>query len=416
MYGLQETIEKITNNLFTTKHLVELIIGNEFKNIGVPLTEHQINLFVSRLENGEGPISIEFDDDLIADAGFPTEQAFETVVSNIFRELPIKLENVFCHLGETIQSSIDSAAEEMSDEISLMFISDCEDEKTTFHELQFTAEPDVKTIWGKALSQFGVFVSISEEVASDYVLSRETSNNLPYKFGLVTSLHDRAILIAKEIFTLLRNGYSEGANARWRTLHELSVTAAFLTESDDRVSEQFIDHDAVQRYRAATTYNEYCDQLHTNPIPSTELEDIKQSYDSVLKKYGPSFKYEYGWAAQTLQIKRPTFRSIEAKVELDHHRPYYKFSSENIHANIRGLPCFYDSSCGDKISGPNPLGIAQPIQSSIISLNNITASLLSQTPSVDMIVILKSMAKYGREIERMFLGIQKNISVEYTDS
>ena len=40
---------------------------------------------------------------------------------------------------------------------------------------------------------------------------------------MLIRLHGKAVLTAREVLTLLRNGYSSGAFARWRTLHEVRV-------------------------------------------------------------------------------------------------------------------------------------------------------------------------------------------------
>ena len=44
-----------------------------------------------------------------------------------------------------------------------------------------------------------------------------------------------------EIICLLKNGYADGAFARWRTLFELSVFAIFIKENDDDVALAFIN-------------------------------------------------------------------------------------------------------------------------------------------------------------------------------
>ena len=58
-------------------------------------------------------------------------------------------------------------------------------------------------------------------------------------FDLLVRLHAKGCLISIEILMLLKNGYADGAHARWRALHELSVTARFLTTHGK---------DAAQRY------------------------------------------------------------------------------------------------------------------------------------------------------------------------
>jgi len=41
-------------------------------------------------------------------------------------------------------------------------------------------------------------------------------------------LYGRACQIGRKIELLLSNGFADGAEARWRTLHELTVVACFI--------------------------------------------------------------------------------------------------------------------------------------------------------------------------------------------
>lgn len=48
------------------------------------------------------------------------------------------------------------------------------------------------------------------------------------KLSALTLLHARGCLVALEVHGLLRTGHAAGAQAQWRTLHELAVVAFLL--------------------------------------------------------------------------------------------------------------------------------------------------------------------------------------------
>jgi len=51
-----------------------------------------------------------------------------------------------------------------------------------------------------------------------------------YQFEALVRLQAGAARVAGEIYALLLSGYASGAHARWRTLHEIAVTALFIAQ------------------------------------------------------------------------------------------------------------------------------------------------------------------------------------------
>ncbi|WP_217430933.1 DUF5677 domain-containing protein [Sphingomonas bacterium] len=49
-------------------------------------------------------------------------------------------------------------------------------------------------------------------------------------------LHARACQVVFEIITLMENGLADGAMARWRTLHEITVVATILAEHGEELA------------------------------------------------------------------------------------------------------------------------------------------------------------------------------------
>ena len=101
---------------------------------------------------------------------------------------------------------------------------------------------------------FECLIRVSLESASGHrskLLINPVCKAYPYKLNAIVKIQARAIQIANEIFILLKAGYPDGANARWRSLHELAVISFFLKDSPDEVSQRYLEHELIKRFKDA---------------------------------------------------------------------------------------------------------------------------------------------------------------------
>ena len=111
----------------------------------------------------------------------------------------------------------------------------------------------------------------------------------------------------------------------------------FLLDHGNELSIRYLEHEVIESYKAMVQYNKYEPRLNIERFSEEELRECKMARDEALSKYGNEFKESYGWAAKALNNKRPNFSNLEEAVELDHLRPYYRWASQNIHANVHGI-------------------------------------------------------------------------------
>lgn len=230
----------------------------------------------------------------------------------------------------------------------------------------------------------------------------------------LTRLHGRACQIGHEIAVLLRAGYADGAMARWRTLHEVSVMFQFIAQCGEETATRYLAHDAIESRKAAHGYNAMAARLRHKPFTASELTQIDQAADAALAKYGPDFASDYGWAAVALSIKKPNFAEIERAVKLDHLRPYYKFASHNVHANPKGI-LYRMGVMNDRSllpTGPTNLGLTGPAQNTAISLCQITAALANFAPSIDVLCVAAVLNDLPGEIGIAFWKAEKAIQAD----
>lgn len=227
-------------------------------------------------------------------------------------------------------------------------------------------------------------------------------------------IHARSIQISNEIISLLKSGYADGANARWRSLHELAVISLFLRHNSAEVSLRYLEHDTIKRFKEAKDYKVYCRKLGYVSLQTREFNSIRKSYKRLCKKYPDNFQGDYGWIPRHLLNNR-NFRELERHVKLDYLHPFYNLSCNAVHGGARG---FYRlglmESKQNKILliGSSNYGLADPLQNAGVSLLHITVSMLSLNPNLESMIGMYVMLNYQFEIAREAVKAQKSIEIE----
>lgn len=202
------------------------------------------------------------------------------------------------------------------------------------------------------------------------------------RYEALTRLTARGLLVADEIQHLLAGGYPSGALGRWRSLHEGSVIAIIIAENDEKTAQRYLEHEIVDRARAAVIYKEHADAIGERPLDDDELERILRRRDEAVAYYGETFKGDYGWAADI--IRGPHLRKLEAEAGLDSLRPYYLHANHPIHAGSRNLLNEIGSDLTDSLlAGPSSKGLTDPIQLTALTLTRLVQTLLYSGPDQD---------------------------------
>lgn len=413
MFGLQELFDKQIEELFRPNKVGVRLLEKSLKEIGISITDEQrYDLETQFLDLSSCcTLTFNFSDEQQKSAGYSSEAELEPKLKEVIEGLPKKIEFFLDDVDETMSGLVDDVTSSMANSV-LQTLEDrmsdmMEDQDAIYHGFA----NDMGSTWGDALGLLQGLIVISDESSEWYGTRTDKYAENDLVHNLLVRINAKAIQISKEILTLLRNGFSDGALARWRTLHELAVIGAYISEHGDDIAARYINHEAVEVYKAAIQYNEYYTRLGAKEISEEEIEIMRKDYMGLLDLYGQSYKHDYGWAASTLNLNKPTFRDIEASVNLDHYRPYYKAASANVHGNPVGvfnsLGLFPEEDF--ILSGPSNIGLAQPAQSTIFSLNIITTTMLTHGANVDSLVISKAIAKYCRKVEDAFIAVEEEI-------
>jgi hypothetical protein len=289
--------------------------------------------------------------------------------------------------NESIPEKLPPIIENVSKLILKELKQDCSRMLKEHQKIRRDFERGLFTRWGEALNSLEMLIVMCTETGEAFNAEFRAAacREQDCEFEALTRLHARSCQIANEVLTLLKGGYADGAHARWRTLHEISVVSNFIRKHGKDVAERYLLHEGIESQRAAEQYQQHCVKLGQKPYSAKELNQIAGVYEALIKRFGPDYRKEYGWAVEALGRKDPKFCDIEGDVELGHWRPYYKLASHNIHANPKAIRFRLGLYRQNKIllAGPSDCGLTDPGHGTAISLSQVTFCLLTLKPNID---------------------------------
>jgi len=271
--------------------------------------------------------------------------------------------------------------------------------------------------WKRPFDLLEFFLILCREAGSEFNSKYRTEANRThdYVFVVLTRLHARGCQTACEILALLKSGLADGAHARWRTLHEIATISFFIKDHGQQVAERYLHYTTVETYKEAHEYQKHYRELGDEPLTEKALETIKKRRDQALKVYGEDFCDDYGWIPKEI-LKKRNFSEIEKSVKLDRLRPYYKWACHNVHSGptslVFRLGLIKTMASSILLAGRSNYGLADPGQGAAISLCQITICLLSTRPTIENLVIIKTIEKLVDEINPLFCDVQKEIEKE----
>ena len=155
----------------------------------------------------------------------------------------------------------------------------------------------LEEVWGDAFDLYDAISYASYELGARWAAESAIDASRPIVWSTLLDLHARACCVAAEVGVLQRTGFPSGAEARHRTLHELTVIAAVLQDSDEEITRRYRDFEAVEHYQDAKAYQEHAEALDMTPLADDELTLLRERYNEVVDRWGGrSFTRPLGWA------------------------------------------------------------------------------------------------------------------------
>lgn len=258
--------------------------------------------------------------------------------------------------------------------------------------------------WGNVLDLLEVFILVSTEIGSEFNDSIRSNTELEIspRFEVLSRSHARSCQIALEILSLLRNGFADGAHARWRTLHEIAVETNIINKNEDDLARKYLDHDLVLKLQTARVFSKYDQKYGGENVTKEELEDLEIACKELGELYGQAYLNENGWAVNLTGKRRITFSELESLAEFAHMRPTYKMACLNVHGGSRGLlfrlGLSYEGDEEVLLSGSSVYGLSNPVQNTAYSILQITSALLTYDINLDYLVAMNVLFELEHEI------------------
>jgi len=281
-------------------------------------------------------------------------------------------------------------------------------ERKGFEERLFTR-------WGRAIEGLELFRLWCLDAGMRFH-ERHLPADVDWVHSMIVRLHARACLIAAEVLALLRAGLASGAHARWRSGHELVVTAYFIAEHGQDVAERYALHEAIESSRAAVGYQRHATALGYEPFTPEQMQALAQARTDLVERFGNGYAQPYGWAADALGNPNPKFSDIEAAVSFEHMRPYYRMASYPTHAGPKGL--VFSLGLRDQdvmLAGPSNAGLADPGQSMAISLHQITVRLLSTESNMGDLAVMMFLESALQAVNDDFIRAERKLDDDERD-
>lgn len=414
MNTLQELFETTLAKTLSEERVIVHILLKKFRDQGFVLSNKQIKELEQVITSKADIGTYRFDE---SEALELPEDLTEFQTNGVHIEIDHKkdLAEAFEEIAKNLSHSLPEIAVEVSDIIFDTLKKNFKQyQKHARRELkQFSA--DLDHTWGKAVDLLEMFYYIALESGNnfnDYYWPKAAKEG-DQVFDVLTRLHARGCQIGAEIVCLLKNGYADGAHARWRSLYELAVIAAFVRGHGNDVAERYLYHGDIAEYRAAQRYQGHCGEAGGHKLDDGEYAALADNYLTLVAKYGASYENEYGWAATALDMEDPTFADLEAKVGPDHLHPYYKTAGQSASDGPRGLLSkvgLLPQTAELSLSGPCNLGLADPGHGAAISLLHITSALLAIESNLDRLVICNVLLNLEGKIGEAFHAAQAAIA------
>lgn len=298
-------------------------------------------------------------------------------------------------------------------------------------------EKSLLNIWKKPIDLLETLIKISTEYGEMQLnklkLSKINNEKNKDKYGALIQIHARIIQTANAILVLLKSGYVNDANGRWRTLYELVVIIFFLSEKDNNMSKRYMEYSEVRAYKKAKNYEINCEMLGYKPLGLETLDKMRKCVDFLNKKWGDDFGNIYrnfNWIPKGI-LKKRNFAELEKYVGLDHIHPYYDMSCDDNHGGASGLYRFgLMDRDQDKIllTGPSMYGLENVLINTSHSILQINTCLSALNPDIESItclskynqhfksiIITKISKRYYQEIYSETIKTETQIEKEYGD-
>ncbi|WP_347140806.1 DUF5677 domain-containing protein [Paracoccus sp. SSK6] len=319
--------------------------------------------------------------------------------------------------GDFINKAIETAVEKVSKESVKSYKSKAAERVAEYEADDAEFASRNLRHWRPAFDHLEMLWHISRELGQahqkDYI--ERKSGQCDVEMTALGMIFAKALLVAREVICLMKGGYPDGALGRWRVLHELAVSAAYIREKGEIAAKEYLVSAEFSTRRAAVQFNQYAEKLEAEPYSPDEMISLDENCRAAEKFLGRSISDDRSGEWPKITGKND-MSQLEVVVGMQQWRPWYKKASAHNHANYEP-PGSLLGAMEDEITliGPSNYGMVYPFQGTALNLAKIVASYLSLTPNVDRLAYITSLDVIASEMVEIALRAEQN-SLEATKS
>jgi hypothetical protein len=273
------------------KHVLPMLLAPKFEELGVQITDNQLAHIVEQIERGDENIDFGIDDEQFAESGIAPDAdgVYRLVID--FSEEAERLDSPEEEMPTIFAELVPKFTEEWAADLQAGIerskatrLKEESENRQLFHSI-------LCDIWGEALDNLDVFIHLVTEAGCDFASEYHDpdTDKADHKFKALVGLHARACQIGKEILAPLREGFADGAHARWRSLHEVTVIAKFIYAQDQDLAEKYLLHHVIDARKAAYQHRKYADRLSEPPPTDAELAQLDGEYHLLRERFGDAY-------------------------------------------------------------------------------------------------------------------------------
>ena len=274
-------------------------------------------------------------------------------------------------------------------------------------------EHRVFTRWKPAFDHIEMLWHVAKELgeAQGKDVQRRNDEDNNATMAALAHVFPKSLLVTQEIICLLKGGFPDGALTRWRSLHELSVTAMYISKYGEDAAIQYLLSFHFSARRAAKQMNRHSERLGLKRFTAEEMQALDDRCAMAERALGRSIDKDKNGEWPKITISHPTFAQVEESVDMEHWRPWYKCASSYVHANhspAENLLGLVETTVPVNLVGASNSGFVDPFQLTALSLAQLVGTYLTHSTNLDRIVHIDVFHQLADEMAEIALKAERD--------